>query len=99
MDLKQKALVLCCEIEKLPASEQQTKVSVMANELTDNMASKTTQEMFRKIFLECPITHEKQTILYVKGKETGLEHLEIVTEGITTSWKHTIHTEELKLQY
>jgi hypothetical protein len=33
MSIAQKALELCWEIEKLPASEQQTKVSVMASEL------------------------------------------------------------------
>ena len=32
-EIPQKALELCWEIEKLPASEQQTKISIMASEL------------------------------------------------------------------
>jgi hypothetical protein len=32
-DIRQKALELCWEIEKLPASEQQTKISIMASDL------------------------------------------------------------------
>jgi hypothetical protein len=44
MDLIKKALELCYEIEKLPASEQQTKLSVMASSLYQDL-SKTIQEI------------------------------------------------------
>jgi hypothetical protein len=39
-DLNKKLLELCYEIEKLPASEQQTKISVMMSDLMQNILKK-----------------------------------------------------------
>ncbi len=41
-ELKQAALNLCYEIEKLPASEQQTKISIMASDLHHKIDSRPT---------------------------------------------------------
>lgn len=48
MEISKKALELCWEIEKLPASEQQTKISQMANELRKEI------ENFAQPKLLCP---------------------------------------------
>lgn len=49
----------------------------------------------KKIFLDCAISNEMQRIVSIRGKKSGLDHVEIITKGETTSWKHRIYTEEI----
>ena len=52
-------------------------------------------KVLQDVFLVNPETEEKLKIVSLRGKESGLDYLEIVTKGKDTYWKHKIYTEEV----
>lgn len=50
-----------------------------------------------EIIAKCPISHEKQKLISVKGKESGFDYTEIITKGESTAWRHKITSEEINL--
>lgn len=47
------------------------------------------------LFLVDPETGRNVEISSVKAAESGLDHIEIIVTGESSSWKHRIFTEEI----
>lgn len=62
----------------------------------------TPAKWLHQLFFRCPITGDRQRILDVRGAESGLAYLEIITVGPRncempeqrTAWRHRIYSEE-----
>jgi hypothetical protein len=53
------------------------------------------QDFLKDVLLRCPITGEPQKIVSVRAAGEGLDHMEIVTKGESTGWKHRVYSEEV----
>lgn len=52
-------------------------------------------DFFKNVLLTDLETGERQYIRKVRGGESGLDHLEVTTQGKNSSYKHRIYTEEV----